>query len=376
MLHRFLPIVTLAVSVLGASQFDVLEFSNYGFQGFYRLVLKIENVDDESCTCTLSSKPTKFSGINSPLDQGVSVHFRGPLTLSQFAFYTSSGFVHGDDSSGDWTRQAYYDGPLSTADNVTFLTNAGTNSTCLGKGLTYAGLDGISKAENPTVLAENTLINSNEEFLIMLNVSCESSGFKKDCGVYREGIPAYHGFYGAVKMFLFEFKMPRETVITNNKTDYFDLPAIWILNDHIPRTSQYPTNANCSCWGTGCGEFDVFEALNYTEKDHLYSTIHDYQGSGDIQLGISVPGYIARNTNGIMKGGVAFDSKGTAVVWVSNSTSFDATISASNINKWVSNEGDSGQKPLLTVTQTAANIGTGVISSSFSWLWMAILLFV
>lgn len=41
-----------------------------------------------------------------------------------------------------------------------------------------------------------------------------------------------------------------------------DMPAIWLLNAQIPHTSQYGTNPNCSCWTTGCGEFDLFEVLN------------------------------------------------------------------------------------------------------------------
>lgn len=37
-----------------------------------------------------------------------------------------------------------------------------------------------------------------------------------------------------------------------------DMPALWALNGRIPRTAQYNS---CSCWTTGCGEVDIFEAL-------------------------------------------------------------------------------------------------------------------
>lgn len=40
-----------------------------------------------------------------------------------------------------------------------------------------------------------------------------------------------------------------------------DMPAIWLLNAKIPLTSQYPMNPDCSCWKSGCGEFDVLEVL-------------------------------------------------------------------------------------------------------------------
>ena len=69
--------------------------------------------------------------------------------------------------------------------------------------------------------------------------------------------------------------------------------------------------------------------MNSTEYLHMYSTIHDYQGSDDIQTGMAAPAYIERDLTGTMSGGVAFDLSGNAVVWVSNSTSFDSTIQAS-----------------------------------------------
>ena len=80
------------------------------------------------------------------------------------------------------------------------MTSAGKNSSCLGIGLTYAGTDGISKADSSTVLAKNTLINSNDEFVIFSTLAGKS-GYNNDCGVYRSDIPAYHGFYGTTKMF-------------------------------------------------------------------------------------------------------------------------------------------------------------------------------
>lgn len=84
------------------------------------------------------------------------------------------------------------------------------------------------------------------------------------------------------------------------------MPAIWLLNAHIPRTSQYSNNVNCSCWRSGCGEFDVFEVMNTTEYLHLYSTLHDYQGTDQIETGLAAPGYINRELGATMTGGVAF----------------------------------------------------------------------
>lgn len=53
-------------------------------------------------------------------------------------------------------------------------------------------------------------------------------------------------------MFIMEFQMPTDGTSGFNA----DIPAIWILNAKIPRTLQYG-NAECSCWESGCGEFDV-----------------------------------------------------------------------------------------------------------------------
>ena len=55
-----------------------------------------------------------------------------------------------------------------------------------------------------------------------------------------------------------------------------DAPAWWFLNAAIPRILQYGNDRNnmpCSCWSTGCGEFDAFEVLSRGEE-RAKSTIH------------------------------------------------------------------------------------------------------
>ncbi|CCH42474.1 putative secreted protein [Wickerhamomyces ciferrii] len=346
-----------------SSEFGVLEFDNFGFEGYYKHVKKLD--DSDSCQCELASNDqrTIFSGANAPINEEVSVHFRGPLVLSQFGFYTSDDFQTGSSSGSGWTRQGYYDGESQTSENITFLTAAGDNSTCLGKALTYADTDGISKADSSQILAKDTKIISDEEFIIFSSEECGKSGFGKDCGVYRDDIPAYHGFNGTTKLFLFAFEMPEEESSDEDSFDYYNMPAIWLLNAHIPRTSQYPTNGNCSCWGSGCGEFDIFEVMNTTEANHLFSTIHDYQGSDNIQTGIQAQGYISRDTSSTMKGGVVFDSQGKVSVFLSNSTSLDETISASDINDWISSE-SSSDKSYTSTLSTVTNTGSGKTSAA------------
>jgi hypothetical protein len=337
-------------------EYGVLEFDNFGFEGYYKNVKELD--DSSSCACEMAdnSDRTLFSGPNSPLDKGVSVHFRGPLILNTFAFYDSDG-----STTSEWNRAAYYDG--SSKENVTFLTAAGDNSVCLGDALTYADSDGISKASSDTLLANNTLIASDDEFILFSNVSCEKSGFSKDCGVYRDGIPAYHGFEGVTKLFLFEFQMPEETSDDESSFEYYNMPAIWLLNDHIPRTSQYPTNANCSCWATGCGEFDIFEVMNTTESTHLYSTLHDYQGTGDIGTGIQARGYIERQTDSVMKGGVVFSADGKVTVFMSDEITFSGNLTASDVTSWISDTTED-EEAATNVLVSATNTGSGEVNAA------------
>lgn len=313
--------------------YDKISFTNVGFAGTFLPVSKFSDItSDTKCTCEVGEKQW-FSGTNAPLADHLSVHFRGPLKLSQFAYYTSPSFVvNNNRSSSDWSRNAYYEASSQTAENVTFVGNVGDDSPCLGKALGYVSSDGLTQASAATVLGSSNSISSDQEYAIFSNVSCPKSGLGKGCGVYRSGIPAFYGFDGTTKMFLFEFEMPTESKTNSSSYSYYDLPAIWLLNDNIPRTAQYPTNSNCSCWASGCGEFDIFEVMNSTERNHFYSTFHTFQGIEDLGTGIQSYGYIPRDTENTMKGGVIFDSTGNVVTFLSNSTTFDATLTFEDVN--------------------------------------------
>lgn len=322
----------LAVARGQVRAFDKITFSNVGFAGTFQPVSRFRNIGDaDRCTCEVGERQW-FSGNNAPLADHVSVHFRGPLRLSQFAYYTTGQYVIGDDGTDSWTRRAYYGASSQVSDNVTFMGNVGDNSSCLGRALDYVSYDGLTKAAGSTLLRSDNYISSDEEYTIFSNVSCPNSGLGRGCGVYRDGIPAYYGFDGETKMFLFEFEMPRETQTNSSSFSYYDLPAIWLLNDNIPRTSQYPSNANCSCWASGCGEFDIFEVMNGTQRDNFYSTFHTFQGIEDLGTGIQSYGYIPRDTQNTMRGGVVFDSDGNVATFLSNSTQFGANISVSDIS--------------------------------------------
>src|ERR1700742_2741289 len=70
------------------------------------------------------------------------------------------------------------------------------------------------------------------------------------------GLTRITGFGGDSKLFMFEFQMPDDG---NNGVFNGNMPSLWMLNAQIPRTGQY---SSCSCWQSGCGEFDICEVLS------------------------------------------------------------------------------------------------------------------
>ncbi|KAF3895828.1 Target of Sbf [Trichophyton interdigitale] len=164
--------------------------------------------------------------------------------------------------AGQWGRVAFFNTDSQDAQGVSFLNNdggwdAGVDQS-FGAALKALGLDdsffGISSKPN---FPKDSTIPDGEEMIIMSDKKCENG----DCGFTRPGAAAFHGFGGEEKIFLFRVSMP----YTGNKGttiyDPKDMPAIWLLNAKIPLTSQYPMNPDCSCWKSGCGEFDVLEVL-------------------------------------------------------------------------------------------------------------------
>lgn len=350
----------LTTCVLGAA--DLINGNWYGqavdriiYDGWDSSGTYNEVVDMSNGQCKM--QPTTFSGSLSPLNEEVSSpslsdyyyltmsqvswHFRGPMHLKQFAFYTPGSsskrslrptpqqrrHVHGhaekavgdwvtatingnvvswineyagvptsspttsasssillasstsalttttpsatlpspsalaapalNAGAGNWGRQAYYNAANGTADGLVFLNNMGGQESgvfdmTFGNSLSYAAANALSGSATPQVLAD-TLIPDNNEIIIYTDQQCQGN----DCGYYRPGSVAYHGFAGDSKLFLMEFDMP-----LSGKTGWnMDMPAAWMLNAKIARTQQY---GNCSCWASGCGKYphkSVFQVL-------------------------------------------------------------------------------------------------------------------
>ncbi|KAK9473791.1 protein TOS1 [Dipodascopsis tothii] len=251
-------------------------------------------------------------------------------TASSSAASSSSSSIAGSLSAGV-SRVGYYEASSGSSSGLTFLNNmggvngSGTWSSCWGNSLSFAGEDGQSAASDSQVLGDVT-IPSDNEIIIFSDTECSSSS----CGFYRDGIPAYEGFSGDFKVFLFEFGMPTD----NSGSDNVDMPAIWFLNAKIPRTQQY---GDCSCWNYGCGELDVFEVLN-SGNNRLTNHLHTYQGSGSSSGGGGSTDYFERPTSGTMKAAVIFDgsSSNIYIAELDTSVSFDGSLSADVLNGFIS----------------------------------------
>jgi hypothetical protein len=106
-----------------------------------------------------------------------------------------------------------------------------------------------------------------------------------------------------------------------------DMPAVWMLNAQVPLTEQY---GNCSCWESGCGEFDIFEVLN-SGNTKTKSTWHGVDSLGDSD-------WFPRPTTATQKAAVVLDGgAGTAhIILLPSTTTFDATFSGDTVDGWLS----------------------------------------
>ncbi|RPB10099.1 hypothetical protein P167DRAFT_274066 [Morchella conica CCBAS932] len=223
--------------------------------------------------------------------------------------------------TGDWNRISFFDAEAGKADGLVFLNHmggqgSGTFDNCFGNSISYANGTANGGSAKPTIL-EDILIPSNNEFIIMTDRPCEGN----DCGVHRPGIPAYHGFGGDNKVFLFEFQMPEDK---NCPEFNRNIPAIWALNAKIPRNVQY---GKCSCWDTGCGEIDLFETL-VDADDFLKTHYHSKQGAVGKYGGGGAPDFFARPYSKPIQAAVVFSGTSVTIKVLDEDTSFAEALSS------------------------------------------------
>ena len=173
----------------------------------------------------------------------------------------------------------------------------------------------------------------------MSDKSCDDG----ECGYTRPGGVAYRkalrflsippsiancildGFSGSRKVFLLEFSMP----MTNRTGFNADMPAIWLLNAQIPLTSQYGENPDCSCWTSGCGEFDLFEVLD-SSNFRCKSTLHMAPAGGSSD-------WFQRPTGDSITAAIVFagNNEVAAIRVLNQEQSFGESLSGTVVNGWV-----------------------------------------
>lgn len=235
----------------------------------------------------------------------------------------------GPVASGDWSRVSNYDASSGSADNVVFMNHkgdpslSGTFSYKFGNSLSYSDASGIKPAKSATVLSDTTLV-SDQEVVLFSNSDCDDS-----CGFSRSGAPAKKGWAGTTKIFVFNFKMPTDNSGSNN----VNMPAIWLLNGQIPRTLQYGAES-CSCWSTGCGEFDLWEITD-KGSSNLETHIHDGQGQPGTRYGGGGSGSFFQRPSDYETFAAIFTGSDVYLKKLDN-FNFDSSISADTVKGWVS----------------------------------------
>ncbi|EME44273.1 hypothetical protein DOTSEDRAFT_71938 [Dothistroma septosporum NZE10] len=287
---------------------------------------------------------TGSSGAAAPASYGGSSSSTTSSTTSESTTSSSSN-DDGDDSSSSgtgWTRQGYYNAESGTSSGIVFLNHEGGSGSgvfdySFGNSLSYASANGQSGASAPTTL-ENCEIPSGTEVVIMTDDKCGTDD--SSCGYYRDGTVAYHGFDGASKAFFFEFSMPDDGTTAASKYDPTNMPAIWLLNAQIPRTLQYG-NAECSCWTTGCGEFDIFEVLAPGDA-RCKSTLHGNIAGGDSD-------YFARPTSDTIKAALLLYKDNIHIKILPDSTDFGTTMGDSFFSEIVADTMEDSVEKLVSL---------------------------
>ena len=169
-----------------------------------------------------------------------------------------------------------------------------------------------------TNLATEIVVQS--EMALLHTVSCSFQ-------IIISVLTVIDGFDGSSKLFLLEFSMP-----SSGKTGFnADMPAAWILNAEVPRTLQY---GDCSCWKSGCGEFDVFEVLNSGNQKAI-SAWHGLRSKGDSN-------WFHRPIDKTMKAAVILDGTSSTahIVVLPDDTNFDTSLGDSVVTSFLNSVTD------------------------------------
>lgn len=242
--------------------------------------------------------------------------------------------------SGSWSRVSYYDASSGSSSNVAFMGHygspgvSGTFSFTFGSSLSYCNAKGTAVSSQNTVLLDTTL-DSDVEIALFQDLDCGD-----ECGFSRKDVPAKKGWSGKYKIFAFNFKMPSATDLTSNN---HDMPAVWLLNAKIPRTSQY---GDCLCWSSGCGEMDLWEVITLG-SNQLTLTIHNGQGGHNLDHngGGGANDYFERPTNEYINVAAIFKGDEIYLAKLSDDFDFGSGLDDETVSSWL--EGTPSQAQML-----------------------------
>jgi hypothetical protein len=154
------------------------------------------------------------------------------------------------------------------------------------------------------------------------------------------------GWSGSSKAFFIEFQMDHYPNRGSDQGLISDAPAWWFLNAAIPRVLQYGNdrkNVPCSCWSTGCGEFDAFELLGEGEE-RAKSTLHR---QGNLEGGDS--NYFKRPVGASVKFAVIWHYPHITALILDNNFAFGEALSEDVVQKLVAYDPDSWVHSLFPV---------------------------
>ena len=243
------------------------------------------------------------------------------------------------------SQVAYYSAEEGAAKGLVFLNHFGGHGSgvwdpTFGSSLSYANTTGTGGSPGRQVLG-NVLLPSGSEVVLMSDEPCSDGD--ASCGFYRPGSVAFHGFQARQRVFIFEMSMPNDNDTYGNASEIVNMPAIWFLNAQIPRTLQY---GNCSCWSSGCGEFDSFEVL-HPGLNMAISAVHGNKAGSDSD-------YFVRPDSGYTKLCVIFSDDAIYAKILPESMKLESTISSQFLTQLI---GGSGNGLLSTYDLTDASSG-------------------
>ncbi|GLD92862.1 hypothetical protein PINS_up001441 [Pythium insidiosum] len=217
---------------------------------------------------TCAKQPHSMYSPVSPLDDDVTIVFRGPMTIHNIAVFDGS-------NNGTYTKVSSY-AKGGAATNLVFMNNRNIDYSGKSAPQGYATQDGRGKADQSTAFSgelggatkphgysQYADEKTGAEVNIFTDKKC---GKDVECkGYYDKDGTAHAGWAGGKKIFVTKVQMPHAGAP--------DMPAIWMLNGQIVRSNQY----QCNCRGMGkvggCGELDIAEVI---EKDLNVVATHYY----------------------------------------------------------------------------------------------------